>query len=92
MFVVIARYRLKVKYHTTFVQESRSFFEKQMKRAVGFHRLLFLRNILDPEYVDVVTEWDDRKAFMEFISDTHTWHSPFSVPHEVRERYLYESI
>ena len=75
-----------------FAQESRAFFEKVMKRTTGFQRLLFLRNVLDPEYVDVVTEWDSQDDFMKFVSEVHPKQPAFSVPHTVLERYLYESI
>lgn len=91
MFVVLALYRMDLKHQSQFCKESRSFYEVKMKRAKGFVRLLFLRNLVDREFVDVLTEWTSKSAFMRFLR-SHPQQPSFSVPHEVLERYLFETL
>ncbi len=70
---------------------SRDFYENKLNRSRGFVKLTFLRNILDPEYVDVVTEWRTQADFLRFI-DKNAEQPAFRIPYQVLERYLYETI
>lgn len=91
MFIVVARYKVKKKFQKRFKQESSRYFSAKMRQAPGFIRLLFLRNVLDPEFIDVVTEWSSWRVFMDFIR-RYPHSPPLTVKHEILDRYLFESI
>jgi len=91
MFVIIARYKMARKHHKKFRKESERFYLNRLGRAKGFLGLMFLRNVLDPEYVDVVTQWNNSNAFERFIQK-HPHQPKFTIPHEVLDRFLYETI
>ncbi len=80
MFVLIARYKIKKSYQRKFVEESKKFYSVLFKKAKGFVGINFLRNILDTEFIDVVTEWKTKEAFLEFVSTLQKGETPeFSV-------------
>ncbi|HLC53263.1 MAG TPA: hypothetical protein VJK03_01850 [Candidatus Nanoarchaeia archaeon] len=62
-----------------------------MEQTRNFKGLMFLRNILDPSFIDVITEWKNKDAFMEFIRKNPE-QPVFTAPYEVLERYLYETM
>lgn len=89
MFLVIARYRVISAHHISFVRESREWFRQHLAQAAGFRRLLFLRHVTQPEYVDVLTEWQDQASFLAAAR-----HGPptLRTPHRVLDRFIYETI
>lgn len=90
MIIVIARYRVAPAYQEAFVRESSETYQPQLARAPGFRRLLFLRHRTDPEYIDVLTEWHDVAAFLQHAARVGP--PALRTPHEVRERYVYETL
>lgn len=89
MLIVIARYRVAMAYQGAFVRESRKVYRPQLVRAPGFRRLLFLRHVTDPEFLDVFTEWENQAAFLRHAAQRGP---VLRTPHEVRERFLCETI
>ena len=91
MFVVVARYKVSKRHQKRFIRESRAFFADRFRAANGFKKVTFLRNVLDPVFIDVVTEWDSRNHFLGFVR-AHPKQPTWSVRVDVLERFLYESI
>ena len=93
MFILIARYKVKEKYQKKFLEESKKYYLEKFKKAEGFKEIKFLKNILDKEFIDVLTEWKTKQDFFDFIN-MHQKDGviKFSVPVEVLERYMYETV
>lgn len=90
MFIVIARYRVAAAHQHAFVHESSEAYRPGLACTPGFRRLLFLRHVADPEYLDVLTEWDNVAAFLAHAR--MVGFPALRTPHEVRERFLYETL
>lgn len=93
MFILIARYRVAEKFQKQFIKESKQYYAGKFKSAKGFKAIKFLHNLLDPEYIDVLTEWKTKQDFYNFINQ-HQQQGvvKFSVPVLTKERFLYETI
>ena len=87
MFVLVARYIVDKEVQDSFCHESRAFFDAKLKQSPGFVRLRFLRNLLSPEYVDVVTEWRSEGDFIAFLRKNPVQPALLS-PHKVLDRFL----
>jgi len=62
-----------------------------LKEAKGFISLHFWQNILEPDSISVVTEWKSKQNFLGYVKK-HPKTPEFSIPIEVLERYLYETL
>lgn len=93
MFILIARYKVKEENQKIFLQESKKYYFEKFKKAKGFKGIKFLKNILDKEFIDVLTEWESKQDLFDFINK-HQKEGviKFSVPVEVLDRFLYESL
>jgi len=93
MFILLARYKVKQEHQKKFIQESKTFYFEKFKKAKGFRNVKFLRNILDKDFIDIMTEWESKEDFYDFIN---TYQKEgvitFSIPVETSDRFLYETI
>ena len=93
MFIVIARYKVKEEHQQTFLEESKQHYFNKFKKAKGFRDVKVLKNILDKQFVDVLTEWKTKQDFFNFINKYQKEGvMKFSVPVKVLERFMYESL
>lgn len=93
MFILIARYKVAEKFQKQFIKESNQYYKDKFKAAKGFKTIKFLHNILEPEFIDVQTEWTSKQDFWNFINQ-HQQRGviKFSVPVLTKERFLYETM
>ena len=93
MFFVIARYKVKKEHQKKFLEESKSYYSSKFKTAKGFRNIKFLKNILDKEFIDVITEWKTKQNFFDFVNKYQKEGvMKFSFPVEVLDRFLYDSL
>jgi heme-degrading monooxygenase HmoA len=93
MFILIARYKVKEEHQKKFVEESHKYYSDKFKGFNGFLSVKYLKNILDKQFIDIITEWKTKEDFLGFIKKYQKKGViKFSVPVEVCERYLYEAV
>ena len=93
MFILLARYKIQQQYQKQFLKESKSFYLKKFRAAKGFKQVKFLRNIQQPEFIDVMTKWKTKEDFYNFIKEHQKEGTlKYTIPVEVLERYLYEEL
>jgi heme-degrading monooxygenase HmoA len=91
MFVLIARYTVTLANQEAFVQESIRTTHASLTSAAGCRRVVFLRNLLDPTDLSVLTEWDTKTHFLSYIR-RHPAPVPLVTPNTIGPRLLYESL
>ena len=93
MFILLARYKIAIENQKQFMKESKQFYLKKFKAAQGFKQVKFLRNIQQPEFIDILTSWNTKEDFYNFIQQHQKEGTlKYSIPIEVLERYLYEEL